>query len=760
MERLKEIIIRLGEGTIQTGFSSVNVELKSAGITRWEDRSNLPPNPELQQLINEWQLLYPAAIELLSREINLSPVFDTDTITNVSSQDLIELNQNFKGLINDWLNRSDFGNIVGRLRTDLNVGDRILVIIVSDRLNIWQLPWHVWNLFEAYTGAVEVFCQPSFANVSQIEIQRSQQVNILSLSGRDPNLNLNPDFLKTLPQAHIHSLETTSAYELADRLTRNQPWQIFIFNGHGNTIRSASSNYPDLQEGIIYLDNHTPIEISRLKQELRVAVDRGLQIAIFNCCSGLGLAAQLSDIDLPYIIVMREIIPCSIAQQFLADLLTEYSHGVSFPAAFKYARQRLVLAAGEFAKFADWLPILFHNPLSRHITWQELTTSSPVPSFLPPQIVAICHYLNRPKHRLLTAVGSSLVAALFATQMQAIQPISKIDNPNVDRNQIEIVERVSPKPSFLLSIQLQATQPIFALEQSIVNRIQIAAIEQISPDPSAVKIINYEPFSSGNIINNDTELLKIVERVEQNSKPFAWGIALKIETNSQPTIFDRSNIIPECIDRSIKYSCDRPAFVTALSKLYLSQHPKVRTSIDRQLNWNADALDRDLLVHSLTKIDRLNSSQVLELSPADIKKQFDGKLILVGIFDETESTTTPLARSAIEIDRLIRAHQPQQPLPLYTPRSPGDRFLWVFLWSLLAGLARWRQRWQLWLPIAIGCQILVAGLLLIYGQGLPILITMIAMMLVSTAIWAIDLIGRDRRLATLHNSLPSARKIN
>jgi hypothetical protein len=759
VERLKEIIIRLGEGTIQSGFNSVNVELKSVGITQWEDRSNLPPNPELQQLLNEWQLLYPAAIELLSREINLSPVFDTDTITNVSSQDLTELNQNFKGLINDWLNRSNFGNIVGRLRTDLNVGDRILVIIVSDRLNIWQLPWHVWNLFEAYAGAVEVFCQPRFTNVSQIEIRRSQQVNILSLSGRDPNLNLNPDFLKTLPQAHIHSLETTSAYELADRLTRNQPWQIFIFNGHGNTIRSASSNYPDLQEGIIYLDNHTPIEISRLKQELRIAVDRGLQIAIFNCCSGLGLAAQLSDIDLPYIIVMREVIPCSIAQQFLADLLTEYSRGTSFPAAFKYARQRLILSPGEFARFADWLPILFHNPLSRHVTWQELTTPQ-VNRLIPSQIVAICRYLNRPKYRLLTAVGSSLIAALLATQMQAIQPISTLDNKIGDRTQIEIVEQLSPKPSFLLAIQLQATQPIFALEQSIVNRIQIAAIEQISPDPSAVKIINYEPFSSGNIINNDTELLKIVERVEQASKPVAWGIALKIETNSQPTIFDRANVIPECIDRSIQYSCNRPSFVTSLSKRYLSQHHNISTLADRQLNWNANALDRNLLAHSLTKIDRLNSSQILELSPAELKKQFDGKLILIGIFDEKESATTPLARSAIEIDRLIRAHHPRQPLPLYAPRSRGESFLWVFLWSLLAGLTKWRQRWQLWLPIAIGCQILVAGLLLIYGQGLPILITTIAMMLVSTAIWAIDLIGRDRRLATLHNSLSSARKIN
>jgi hypothetical protein len=717
---LKEIIVRLGEGTILTGFNSVNIELKSAGLTQWEDRSNLPPNPELQQLLNEWQLLYPAAIELLSREINLSPVFDPETVTNVSSQDLVELNQNFPVLINNWLNRSDFGNIGGRLRTDLNVRDRILVIIVSDRLNIWQLPWHVWNLFESYPGAVEVFCKPRFTNVTQIELQRSHRVSILSLSGRDPNLQLDPAFLKTLPQAEIDSLETISAYELADRLTRSQPWQIFVFNGHGNTIRAATTNDPDLQAGIIYLDNNTPIEIGRLKQSLRAAVDRGLQIAIFNCCSGLGLAAQLSDIDLPYIIVMREIIPCSIAQHFLADLLTEYSQGQSFPAAFKYARQRLILAAGEFARFADWLPILFHNPLSHHVTWQDLTTP-PLSSSLPPQIVAICHYLDRPKHRLMTVVGASLVAAVLAIQLPAIPPIS-------------------------------------TLEQQIVDRTQIAIMERISPERSVVKIVNYEPFSSGNIINNDTELLKIVERIDRSSQPIAWGISLKIDTATapHPRVFDRANIIPECIDRAIQYTCDRPSFVASLLKRYLGARPEAR-SIDRHSDENANLLSRDLSAHILTKIDRLNSSKIWELSPAEIHNQFDGKLILVGIFDEKESTTTPLATTAIEIDRLIRAHHPQYPLPLYTPRSRGVRFLWIFLWSLLAGLALWRRQWWLWLSIVLCGQLSIAVLLLIYGQGLSILTTTIATILVSTTIWTIKHIGGDSKLATLHNSLPPAR---
>jgi hypothetical protein len=135
---MKTIIIRLGRGTIEDGFNNINVELKS-GTTQWEDSSNLPPNPQLQQLLNEWQLLYPVAIQLLSSNINLSPklpTFDEDAVTNVSSQDMVELNYSFRVAINNWFNFGDFGRIERRLRTDLNIRDRILLIIISEELNI------------------------------------------------------------------------------------------------------------------------------------------------------------------------------------------------------------------------------------------------------------------------------------------------------------------------------------------------------------------------------------------------------------------------------------------------------------------------------------------------------------------------------------------------------------------------------------------------------------------------------------------------
>jgi hypothetical protein len=348
---MKEVIIRLGEGQLETGFATVNIELKQDKKTQWEARpASLAPAPELRDLLNRWQLFYPSVLNLSQHEPSRSVVFNDDTITNISIQDIRELNDRFNRAMNAWLDCDSFTPIVKQLRTKLNYTELITIVIVSERQNIWQLPWHFWDLFASYPHAVEVFCKPPLTSVNTIEPQQNGKVNILGLFGEDPALELNPQFLNTLPQAQSTVLTTTSAYEVADFLTKSKPWDIFIFNGHGDTV---ADDRIGAREGIIYLNNRTPLEISRLKIEVERAVDRGLKIAIFNCCSGLGLAEQLSDVNLPYIIVMREKIPDRVAQQFLVDLLTQYREGNSFPEAFRYARQRLILADGSFARFAD-----------------------------------------------------------------------------------------------------------------------------------------------------------------------------------------------------------------------------------------------------------------------------------------------------------------------------------------------------------------------------------------------------------------------
>jgi hypothetical protein len=697
---LKEIIIRLGSGTIQSGFNNVTVELKSLQVTQWEDRTSLAANPELQQLLNQWQLLYPAALQMLSPGLTLSPVFDTNTVTNVSTQDMVELNYNLRVALNNWLNFGNFARIDRRLRTDLNVLDRILVVIIGEQLPVWQLPWHFWEFFHDYTQAIEVFSKPRFTDVRQIEPQHKGKVNILTLSGRDPHIVLSLPFLKTLPQAYSQPLETTSAHEIAQHLNHTKPWDILIFNGHGDTIR-----YKSFQDGVIYLDNDTPLEISRLKTEIQIAVNRGLQIAIFNCCNGLGLAEQLSDLNIPYIIVMREIVPNQCAQDFLKQLLTQYSQGDSFPAAFKRARDSLKLTAGGFAQFADWLPILFHNPLSDRVTWRDLAATA-FSKLIPPQVTAACRYLSQPNHRMSINFGLSSLLSIFA-------------------------------------LHLQSQPQIIAGENGIIDRLQAAQVERLARSSSPVTMVNYDAVSLLGLVSHDRDLHELIQKVTAKSKPTAWSIGLDI--NNPTTIFE-GNIFRGCIDRPTNSTtvksrfrlnrCDRDSAKTILENQGLVDPvpPEFR-------------LNPNLLIGSSHRIDRVNLSEILDRSIADANfhRLFDGKTIVVGYFNGKELNS--VARAAIAIDQITRAHDLRQFLPLLIYRSISEQLLWIFGWSILTGIVAWQDKWKLLFFTTIFGEIAIAGILFFLGQGLPIVVTSIAMLSIGGVV-RIIVVGadKDRRL--------------
>ncbi len=692
----KEIIVRLGSGSILDGFITVTVELK-CGATQWEDRSKLSPNPELYQFLQEWQLLYPAAIRLLAEGTNLSslqPVFDPITISNVSSQDMAELNHNFKQSINDWFNSADFARIGRRLRKDLDISDRLSVIIVSDQLEVWQLPWHFWDLFSDYPHAVEVFAKPSFSTVRPVKSQYHGAVNILAIAGRDPHVQIDFSFLKTLPRCQRHVAATaTSAAQIAEQLQQVQP-DILVFYGHGDTVQSDSWR----QDGVIYLDNDTPLEISRLRSEIQKAINQGLQIAIFNCCNGLGLAAQIADLNIPYIIVMREIIPNQTAQEFLESLLTAYSQGHSFPAAFNDARQQLKLAAGGFAQFADWLPILFHNPLSASVTWRDLAATAW--SRLIPRPMAIAsHYLGQPPRRIWTNVVLSLLVAMLA-------------------------------------LSCQARSPVTAWENMIVDRTQAIQTAKVPPTSARVTIVNYDDaLTMGHLLPDDRVLHQLITETETQAKPLAWAINFEFDQN--PTIFDQ-RIIPGCPEpKTHKFNlgnyqqlnqCDRQLIATVIKKAGANQP----VPPDFRLNYN-------LLTGRHQLIDRVNLSAIESKPAAEIKRLFERKLVVVGYFDGKE--VNAVARQAIAIQQIITAQAPQYFLPLWSLRSIGERFLWIFAWSTITSVLLWRRHWQLLFLVMIGAQILLGGILLVWGQGVPLITTLLATLLVGIVIRSIKHIG-------------------
>ena len=514
---MKKIIIKLGNGDLAAGFSSVNVELKATEQTIWEDKCSLQAAPNLKSSLNQWELLYKEIVRLNRDELHRGVKFADRAITNVSIQDLRNLHDRLKIELNKWLGESDFSRIEKSLRTKLSETENITVVIQASQRSIWQLPWYLWDFFTDYPLAVEVFSNPENTDVSNPLVQPNGKVDILALFGTDPLLNLDRDFqcLKLLPDVNLKPLETTSVQDIVNRLSLDAP-DILYLSGHGESVE-----YERELEGVIYLNPQTTIEISTLKPVIKKAVIGGLQIAIFNCCSGLGIAQQLRDANITYLIVMRAEIPNRTAQEFLEKLLFEYSNGADFVRAFQLARDRISISTKSWLKFANWLPVLFHNPLSYPVSWQDFIGAKkpePTLNYFTNICQIICQVLSAPKSRLWTGLGSSLVIAGLSMGLKSIelsqrvediaidllsqlQPLDtehiillkpplrvlgKLNNPQTLTTAIEQIDRHTNPQAFLIDLNLKrylpqtSTEHYWRLNHHIFDRLKSVTTESLS----------------------------------------------------------------------------------------------------------------------------------------------------------------------------------------------------------------------------------------------------------------------------------------
>ncbi len=667
---MKEIILRLGSGSLEAGFPSVNVELRNGKYT-WEASTSLLAAPNLKNVYREWQFLYQAS---LRRGGQRGVKFAAATPTHFSVQDIYQITHKLTMALNDWLNQGDFyTKIQAQLRTDLNADDLISIAIITDDLLLWQLPWHRWNFFDAYDRCVEFFSKPQFKTNPHRQIQPNGKVDILAIWGNAPELDLAKDLaaLKQ-PYAYVQSCQPRSALEISNRLALQQI-DILFFGGHGETIELDLDGGSQTL-GTIYLDRNTPISIDKIKTDLKQAVDRGLQIAIFNCCSGLGLAQELADLNIPYLIVMRSQIPDILAQQFCRDLLAAYSKGNLFTTAFQYARERLKPGSDRHDEFESWLPMLFHNPNSDRVLWQDLSRSwwhVPLPKFL----TRSRDWLAKPQHAPIAWIGISLLSTGIALGLKSIEPIQTLEKLALDKFQIAQVAMM-PHQSHVIVIDIN-------------NRD--------NQDDGRV-------IPNGDSISGET-LLQDLAKV-----PFlALGVDLKIESQHS-SFLDKPNVsfncanLPPTIDYAPQSSKDCTALAWAVTKQY--------TQIDKPRSFILNP-------HLAPSIEQINLSQLATINPTVLKN----KVILVGAVKDRSS---PIMLHAIATEQIFR-----QILP--TPIDNLTGTIYILFWSSLSGWSIVMRRRLL--PMAISTTFLSIGtgwLLFSAGYLVPVVSVVIAVTIASS----------------------------
>ena len=358
---MKKLVVLKLDGNFDRGFG-VSLEIgddgKRGDVELSDNKLKLPPIPHLPDIYQEWCRSYRG---LDGYRIKVKK----DRISNVKftslKEDCRKKADNIKLNFTNWLKADSFRRIKEECLINLSPDDEIRFIIRTTEFQLRKLPWHLWDLFDSYPDteiAVSCFYARRFTRSYR------NQVRILIVLGNSEGINVAEDeklLKKYCRDAELVVLNEPSVLELNEHLWDEKGWDILFFSGHSRT---------ESDRGRIYLNRFDSLAIEELKESLKNAVSSGLQLAIFNSCDGLGIAAEL-EMHIPQIIVMREPVPDRVANQFLKYFFQEFIGGKSFYKSVNIARRKLQGLENNYP-CASWLPVIVQNLLEIPPTWQNL----------------------------------------------------------------------------------------------------------------------------------------------------------------------------------------------------------------------------------------------------------------------------------------------------------------------------------------------------------------------------------------------------
>lgn len=357
----KQVILTVVEGNFEQGFSVVTRIWQYGALHETQLSGRLPPAPNLLQIFNSFRSVY----NQWQSTYRIKPILGQ--MTNFSYREVASSGFQLANCLNEWLNSDyqEWKKIREELLGNLSEDDEIEFIIQTQDMQLRQLPWHLWNLIsERFVNAEFIFSSVKYK--PPLPLVRTNKVRILAILGDTTNIELEEDkaiLQEQLPDGEIDFLVQPDHWLLNERLWEQQ-WDILFFAGH-------STSQADGSTGEIFINQDDSLSLKEISNALRRAAHKGLQLAIFNSCDGLGLAQELADLNIP-IIVMRMPVPDVVAQKFLQHFLRAFASGNPLHLAVREARERLQGLENEFP-CASWLAALCQNPTKKELlTWQGM----------------------------------------------------------------------------------------------------------------------------------------------------------------------------------------------------------------------------------------------------------------------------------------------------------------------------------------------------------------------------------------------------
>lgn len=495
----KLLVYTLLGGNLNQGFPVVTAQL-------WHHNQflkitgSLPAAPELNQLYQRWQRLHQAIHQRLGNTQRIK-VYRED-ITNVSVSDFDEVCQQLRASLNRWLRFESFQNIERQLRTLLNRDDEIRIIIETNTVELHQLPWHLWDFFDNYPQAELGLSNHEYSSPRILQKSSTGKVKILAILGSSAGINIDKDrlFLQNLNNTQILFLVEPTRKELDEQLW-NHDWDILFFAGH-------SVSFIDRNIGEISLNQIESLTIPQLKNALNTAISRGLKIAIFNSCDGIGLARNLAELNIPQMIVMRTGVPDIVAQEFLKNFLIAFSNNKPFYSAVREARERLQGLESDFP-CASWLPVIYQNPTMVPVTWEELHNNRSQQKLIDKPVQ---HKISSSKSQFLTFLFSIFIVALSTIGLRYFGFFEKIELQTFDQMlRLKPEEEIDPKV-----VVVEIT------EEDIQSRPELTVGAKSISDSTLAKLLNklqdYQPQVIGLDIYRDSTDRNQLDKIQLSSE--------------------------------------------------------------------------------------------------------------------------------------------------------------------------------------------------------------------------------------------------
>ena len=388
-----EICVNLefGDGNFESGFDehkfAVTFVTLQNQITQLS--AQLSPNTEIPVSYELWKQQY---YSLLSK--NVQRGFTNNQVTHISERDCRNEAENLRHQMHQWLQP-----LLSKLSSVLQQypDSEIRLVIHTKKVTssatkniLHRLPWHEWDFFtedlpsQNYTKEAAL-CFNSHkakaaistdASTADESSQKIRRVRIISIFGDSEGIDTHADkeLLQKLKKRGAELIPLTEPSRADFNMLWEEACDILFFAGHSETQNDIQN---DTQTGVININRRDSLSLTDIKKTLSAAIAKGLKLAIFNSCDGLGLARDLAELNLGYIIVWREVVPDIIAQKFIRYFLSSFASGKSLFTSVGEARDKLLELADEQdlqnqLPGITWLPVICQNTTGAPPTWSDL----------------------------------------------------------------------------------------------------------------------------------------------------------------------------------------------------------------------------------------------------------------------------------------------------------------------------------------------------------------------------------------------------